>query len=99
MIGLESCYGAVNKILLQENNFNIVSLLKLLTVNPRKIMGFDNDLFLKGKDAELVILDPKEKWKFSEKNIYSKSKNSPFIGEDLVGKVKYTIVKGFVNKI
>ena len=35
-------------------------------------MGFDNDLFLKGKDAELVILDPKERWKFSEKNIYSK---------------------------
>ena len=99
MIGLESCYGAVNKILFQENNFNIVSLLKLLTVNPRKIMGFDNDLFLKGKDAELVILDPKERWKFSEKNIYSKSKNSPFIGEDLVGKVKYTIVKGLINKI
>ena len=99
MIGLESCYGAVNKILFHENNFNIVSFLKLMTVNPRKIMGFDNDLFLKGKDAELVILDPKERWKFSEKNIYSKSKNSPFIGEDLVGKVKYTIVKGFVNKI
>ena len=36
-------------------------------------MGFDNDLFLKGKDAELVILDPKERWKFPEK-YYSKSK-------------------------
>ena len=47
MIGLESCYGAVNKILFHENNFNSLSLLKLLSVNPRKIMGFDNDLFLK----------------------------------------------------
>ncbi len=99
MIGLESCYGAVSKILVHENNFNIVSFLKLLTVNPRKIMGFDNNLFIEGKDAELVILDPKEKWKFTEKNIYSKSKNSPFIGEDLVGKIKYTIVKGLINKI
>ena len=99
MIGLESCYGAVNKILLKENNFNVISFLKLMTTNPRKIMGFENDLFSKGINAELVILDPKEKWKFAEENIYSKSKNSPFIGEDLVGKVKYTIVKGFINKI
>ena len=89
----------MNKILLKENNFNAISLLKLMTTNPRKIMGFENDLFSKGKDAELVILDPKERWKFSEKNIYSKSKNSPFIGEDLVGKVNYTIVKGLINKI
>jgi dihydroorotase-like cyclic amidohydrolase len=33
---------------------------------------------------------------FNEKNIFSKSKNSPFIGESLKGKVLYTISKGYL---
>ena len=52
--------------------------IKIIDSNPRKIMGFDNDLFLKGKDAELVILDPKERWKFSEKISILNQKNFSF---------------------
>ena len=92
MIGLESCFGAVNKVL----DMPLKELLKLLTVNPRRIMGFEEDLFKIGCAAELTILDPDQEWIYKEQNIYSKSRNTPFIGEKLKGKVRYTISKGTI---
>ena len=92
MIGLESCFGAVNKVL----DMPLKELLKLLTVNPRRVMGFEEDLFKVGCAAELTILDPDQEWIYKEQNIYSKSRNTPFIGEKLKGKVRYTISKGTI---
>ena len=92
MIGLESCFGAVNKVL----DMPLKELLKLLTVNPRRIMGFEEDLFKIGCAVELTILDPDQEWIYKERNIYSKSRNTPFIGEKLKGKVRYTISKGTI---
>ena len=92
MIGLESCFGAVNKVL----DMPLKELLKLLTVNPRRVMGFEEDLFKIGCVAELTILDPDQEWIYKEQNIYSKSRNTPFIGEQLKGKVRYTISKGTI---
>ena len=96
MIGLETCYGAVNKILAHDNDMSQISLIKRLTVNPRRIMGLSQDLFKTGTDAEITIFDPKLEWRFLEKDIYSKSHNSPFINQQLKGKVKATIVKGHI---
>ncbi len=95
MIGLESCFGAVNKVL----DMPLKELLKLLTVNPRRVMGFEVDLFKVGCAAELTILDPDQEWIYKEQNIYSKSRNTPFIGEKLKGKVRYTISKGTIADI
>ena len=92
MIGLESCFGVVNKVL----DMPLNELLKLLTVNPRRVMGFEEDLFKIGCAAELTILDPDQELIYKEHNIYSKSRNTPFIGEKLKGKVHYTISKGTV---
>jgi len=92
MIGLESCFGAVNKVL----DMPLKELLKLLTVNPRRVMGFEEDLFKIGCAAELTILDPDQEWIYKEQNIYSKSRNTPFIGEKLKGKIRYTISKGTI---
>ncbi len=93
MIGLESCFGVVNKVLVKENGMSLKSLIEKLTVNPRKIMNLEPDLFSVGCKAQITIFDPNEKWVFENKHILSKSSNSPFIGEDLVGRVKYVISK------
>ena len=86
MIGLESCFGAVNKVLINENGMKVEKLIDLLTIKPRRIMGFDENIFQKGTTAELTIINPNEKWIFSNNDIYSRSINSPFIGEELIGK-------------
>ncbi len=99
MIGLESCFGAVNQVMVKENKMDQVKLIKMLTVNPRGIMGFEADLFAEGVEAELTIFDPEEKWIFSREDIQSRSSNSPYIGASMTGRVKYTIVKGHVTEL
>ena len=93
MIGLESCFGVVNKVLVKDNGMSLKSLIEKLTVNPRKIMNIDRDLFEVGKKAQITIIDPNEKWTFSNQDIYSKSSNSPFLGHEIVGKVKHVVSK------
>lgn len=94
MIGLESCLGIVNKVLVKGNGMSLKGLILKLTVNPRNIMGFETDLFAKGAPAEIVVFDADEVWDFDRNAILSRSSNSPFIGESLIGRVKYTIAKG-----
>ena len=93
MIGLESCFGVVNKVLVKENGMSLKSLIEKITVNPRKVMNLETNLFDIGSKAQITIFDPNEKWKFKNSHILSKSSNSPFIGKDLVGKVKFVISK------
>ena len=97
LIGLESCLGVVKKVLVDDEDLGLLDIIKLLTVSPRKIMGFDNDLLKEGKEAELVIFNDNEKWVFNKNNINSKSNNSPFIDTQLSGKVIHTISKGVIT--
>ena len=96
LIGLESCLGVVKKVLVDDEDLGLMEMIKLLTVSPRKIMGFDNDLLKEGKEAELVLFNEDEKWVFNRNDINSKSKNSPFIDTQLSGKVIHTISKGVI---
>ena len=73
-----------------------ISLIKRLTVNPRKVMKMNQDLFKIGSSAEIAIFDPDLEWSFSSENIFSKSHNSPFINQKLKGRIKATIVKGHI---
>lgn len=97
MIGLESCFGAVNRVLVKETGCALMDLVRAMTVNPRKVMGFETDLFKVGRPAEVTVFDPDEEWEFTEKDISSKSKNSPFIGKKLVGRVKLTIQRNWLS--
>ncbi len=99
MIGLESCLGVVKRLLVDEEGLSLIKLIKLLTTAPRQIMGFNSDLFKVGTEAELVLFNPVEKWKFKESNVFSKSVNSPFYDQELIGKVRYTISKGKIAEI
>ena len=62
-------------------------------------MDFNGDLFSLDTEAEITVLDDKQEWEFSLKDIESKSVNSPFIGNLLIGKVLHTISKNFLVSI
>jgi len=98
MIGLESCFGVVNKVLVKkERIISIEALIELLTVKPRKIMGFETNLFKRGVSAEITVIDPDKKWQFTKQSVKSNSFNSPFLGEYLIGKIDLTISCGNVG--
>ncbi|MCS5646461.1 MAG: dihydroorotase [Candidatus Marinimicrobia bacterium] len=94
MIGLESCFGAVNKVLMDQEGLQLEEVIALLTAKPRAIMGFDPDLFTLGRAAEINVIDADKEWTFEREHVRSRSINSPFYGEPLKGKVELTISCG-----
>jgi dihydroorotase len=94
IIGLESALSLGLK-LVEEGILDIFSLLEKFTINPAKIGSFkDRGSLTEGYLADIISLDPDINWSFSLEDIRSKSKNTPFLGMDLKGKVKTVISKG-----
>lgn len=85
IIGLETAFGLLNKEL--ENVISKDRLIELLSTNPRKIIN-------QKTNSDFIILNFEEEYTFSEKNLKSKSKNTPYIGKPLKGKVKAVFSKG-----
>ncbi|MDP2960425.1 MAG: amidohydrolase family protein, partial [candidate division Zixibacteria bacterium] len=65
-----------------------------LTLNPAKILKLNAGQIKVGMPADLTVIDPEISWIVEPKDFKSKSKNSPFGGRKLKGKVCFTIVDG-----
>jgi dihydroorotase len=84
MIALETVFSAIiteNKILPLEK------LIEKLTYKPREILGITTSPIQEGNLANITVWDNQTEWTYTEKDIHSKSKNSPFIGATLKGKI------------
>lgn len=92
MIGLESTFGLIMTKLVHEDELSLIDLIKKITINPAKIIDIELPCFKIGEKAEFTIFNADEWWVFNEKNIYSKSHNTPFIGHELNGRVKKVII-------
>ncbi len=93
IIGLETALSVGITYLIRNQQLTIMQLLEKMTVNPAKLYNIESGI-AEGKKCDLVIFDIDEKWIVNE--FYSKSSNSPFVGKELYGKVKYTICNGKV---
>ena len=93
MIGLESAFGLMMTNLVHTGYLSLIDLIKKITLNPAKIMGIDLPEIRAGQVANLTIFDPNEWWVFTKRDIYSKSRNTPFIGSELTGRVKSVYTK------
>ncbi len=96
IIGFETALSAEIMNLVDTGDISYLDLVKLTSYNPAKLMGLDKGTIEEDKIADITIFNPEEKYIYKEKDIVSKSKNSPFIDMELKGKVKYTIVNGNV---
>lgn len=93
IIGLETALSVGITYLIRNQHLTIMQLLEKMTVNPAKLYNIESGI-AEGKKCDLLIFDIDEKWIVNE--FYSKSSNSPFVGKELYGKVKYTICNGKV---
>lgn len=92
IIGLETALALGITNLVRTGVLTLEKFLEKLTLNPAKFYNLNSGKLEVGDYADIVIFDPDEE--FEVKNFKSKSSNSPYIGEKLYGKVKYTFVKG-----
>lgn len=94
IIGLETSLALSITSLVKKNHLSLMEVLEKMTINPARLYNLDRGYIAKGAVADIVIFDENEEW--IVKDFHSKSSNSPFIGEKLFGKVKYTICEGKV---
>lgn len=92
MIGLESLFGVIGRL-----QVDIDRLIDMLSINSRNIFGIEIPEIQVGSPACLTLFNTEDEYIFEEKMIKSKSKNSPFIGKKLKGKVIGIINKGKVE--
>ena len=97
-IGLESVFAYSNQVL-SSHGFDIKDILRLFTVNPKSVINLDWEPLKINEGVDLVIIDPDVEWKFDAKNIFSKSKNSAFLGQNMRGKVEMILHKNKFFKI
>ena len=94
IIGFETALAATVTNLVDKGYISYLDMVRLTSYNPAKILNLDKGSLQKGKVADITIFNPNEEYIYQKEDIVSKSKNTPFIGKKLKGKVKYTIVNG-----
>ncbi len=94
MLGLEAALPLCIEKLVKEAGMSMMEVLDKLTAKPAAMYNIDRGDLRVGGPADIVIFNPDEKWTVT--GFQSKSQNSPFLGEELTGKVKYTICNGKV---
>ena len=93
--GLETALGLTITRLHLEQKIPLARIVELFTAGPARVLDLGNRGTLSvGSHADVTIFDPKKKWKYDAAKSLSKSKNSPFDGWQLTGRVIATIVDG-----
>ena len=91
-IGLETAFPMVNQFLHKKLTVN--QLVEKFALNARRILGLKIPRIREGVAANLTLFNPNTEWLFTEKDIFSKSKNTPLVGQILRGKVEGVVNKG-----
>ena len=80
----------------EDNKLKLSDAVKHITQSPANILGVSaGDLSLNA-NADVCIFDPNQYWKIERNALVSQGKNTPFLGLELAGKVKYTLVDGHI---
>ena len=96
IIGLETALALAVTNLVKTGHLTMSELMEKMSLNPAKLYHFDKGTLSEGADADIVIFNEDESWTVTEDEIASKSCNTPFLGQTLYGRVKYTICGGAV---
>lgn len=96
IVGSETAFALTMTYLVKPGHLTPMDMVCKMSYNPARILGIDKGSLEVGKIADIVIANPNDKYVIDVENFYSKGKNSPFDGEEVVGKVKTTIVAGKV---
>lgn len=94
MTGLETSLGVVLTYLVAPGHITYNQLVELMAIKPRKILRLDQVKLEAGNVADITIFDPAVTWTVTADDMYSKSRNSGFLGYELTGRATDVLVGG-----
>lgn len=93
-IGMETSLAVGITYLVKTGIMSFEQLIEKMSVNPAKILGINAGTLSVGAPGDIAIVDIDEVWTVDTEKLHGKSKNTPFKGKTLCGKVKKTILGG-----
>jgi dihydroorotase len=93
IVGLETLLPLALE-LHHNGHLGLCELMRLLTSNPARLLRLPVGRLAPGAPADLVLFDPDLPWRIATDDFRSKSKNAPFDGRPVQGRVLRTIVDG-----
>jgi dihydroorotase len=99
MLGVETALAVVLTTLVEPGVLTLAQAVAALSWQPAGVAGVDADghggPVAVGRPANLCVIDPSFTWSVDGTRLASKSRNSPWDGWKLTGKVRHTILRGF----
>ncbi len=92
-VGLETLLS-ITLELYHNGHLSLTGALKLVTAAPADLLGLTAGRLQAGAPADLVLIDPERAWKIVADDMRSISKNSPFDGRPVQGRVLRTVIDG-----
>ena len=94
IIGLETSLPVSLQTLVENGPLTLAQLVEKMTTAPARILGLQAGTLQVGSAADVTIFDPGVKWTLDAEKLHSKSKNTPFDGHKMTGRVVATFVAG-----
>ena len=78
----------------KQSNLALIDGVDKVTLQPARVLGLDSGHLSVGSVADVCVFDPEVYWRVEPSLLKSQGKNTPFIGMELQGGVRYTLVSG-----
>ncbi|MBE9178081.1 dihydroorotase [Oculatella sp. LEGE 06141] len=86
-IGLELALPLLWQRLVESGNWSALTLWRALSVHPARCLGQPLEAIAPNQRAELTLFDPQQTWKVTSSSLKSTSTNTPWLGQELIGRV------------
>jgi dihydroorotase len=94
VVGLETALGVCIREMVVTGRLDLLELVERLSYRPARIAGLSGGTLMQGTPADVVVFDPEKRWVCRPEAFLSLSRNTPFAGQEMVGKVVMTLVGG-----
>ena len=96
IVGLETSLTLGITELVEKGVLTLPELIEKMSRTPARLLGLPRGTLEVGAEADLVLFNAAQEWTVDPEKLHSKSKNTPYAGRKVHGRVKYTIVNGEV---
>jgi len=94
IVGLETALGLGLRELVGTGVLSLPELIERMSTAPARVFHLPGGTLKPGSPADLVLFDPAARWQVDPSRFFSKSRNTPFAGWELTGRVMRTVVGG-----